>query len=367
MFRFIFTVLLVGLIIRNPASAATFLIDDVSRSYSVAASDNNSSVRDSLEELVLGATRSKSVEKQVGGVTVRADAKQALDVQASDKTYTIVAETSTNAWARLDIDPSACSGCVGDADAFVNLVGSFDFSSVTVPTALLFFDKQHNPLGDTNTGTLTLSNANNEILFQQPLEELAASFAVPILSLAPIHLGFTMRSESTQTPQDGEELVTDTDSQAFALSFTETNADLDGDGLLGVGDIDLLTQKFNAGSSDAAFDINLDGLVDQEDRRMWVEEIAGTHFGDANLDGEVNFSDFLTFAINFGKHGGWADGNFDGVRGVEFLDFLTLDHFFGRSGSPTTTAVPEPDTFLLALLGLTYLGLRRHRRSETRT
>lgn len=352
-----------GLLIRTPASAAVFLIDDVVRSYIVAANGNNTSVVDSSVELALGETRSESIEKQVDGISVGADAKQALDVQASDNTYTLVAETTTNAWARLDIASSDCSDCSGDANAFVNLTGSFDFSSASVPTALLFFNKEHSSLGNDNTGTLTLSDANDEIVFEQPLEELTASFAVPIHSLADIDLSFRMQSESTQAYQDGEELVTDADSQTFSLSFAETNADIDGDGLLGVGDIDLLTKKFNAGSSDPVFDINRDGIVDQEDRRMWVEDIAGTHFGDANLDGEVSFSDFLAFAANFGKSGGWAEGNFDGVRGVEFLDFLTLDHFFGQSRSPTTTAVPEPSTFLPALLSLCYLGLRRHHRS----
>ena len=52
--------------------------------------------------------------------------------------------------------------------------------------------------------------------------------------------------------------------------------------------------------------------------------------GDTNLDGEVDFADFLVLSNNFGKtvDAVWADGDFDGDGKVEFADFLILSGNF---------------------------------------
>ena len=42
-------------------------------------------------------------------------------------------------------------------------------------------------------------------------------------------------------------------------------------------------------------------LVDLADHRYWVEQIAGTRFGDADLNGSVQFADFLQLSANFGQ------------------------------------------------------------------
>ena len=46
------------------------------------------------------------------------------------------------------------------------------------------------------------------------------------------------------------------------------------------------------------FDINEDGHVSEADRVLWVRELAGTNFGDADLDKAVDFADFLTLSGN---------------------------------------------------------------------
>ena len=103
--------------------------------------------------------------------------------------------------------------------------------------------------------------------------------------------------------------------------------------------------------------------------------------GDANLDGTVNFNDFLVLQNNFNQPNTRFDqGNFnyDGV--TNFNDFLVLQNNFGQSitGEPVTVtkqqvaamsafatanAIPEPTSFGVLGLGAA-VGLRRRRRRD---
>ena len=138
--------------------------------------------------------------------------------------------------------------------------------------------------------------------------------------------------------------------------------DFDDDGQLTPNDIDLLSAEMLANSGDAKFDIDADGVVDSLDRQLWVEDeaYANTFLGDTNIDGEVNFTDFLALSLSFGGNGGWGEGDFDGNGRVEFPDFLALSANFGQSAT-TTASVPEPSspTVLLIMLGLLTAKRRR--------
>ena len=81
--------------------------------------------------------------------------------------------------------------------------------------------------------------------------------------------------------------------------------------------------------------------------------------GDANLDAEVNFADFLVMSERFGQPGGWSDGDFDGDGTIAFGDFLALSAQFGTQPG-NVAAVPEPTS--IALLGSTVLLLAGRRR-----
>lgn len=155
-------------------------------------------------------------------------------------------------------------------------------------------------------------------------------------------------------------------SDIFLMKFSETSeptGDFDENGQLDAADIDLLSTAVRDATYDPAFDLNLDTLVDQEDRRIWVEELAGTFFGDATLNQTVEFDDFLALSAAFGSSGGWANGDFDGSADVQFADFLMLADNYGQSGVGTA-AVPEPSCYILLFVGA--VGLISCRRRKAR-
>ena len=107
--------------------------------------------------------------------------------------------------------------------------------------------------------------------------------------------------------------------------------------------------------------INVEGLVVSPSSAIEVD-LEFALVGDANLDNEVDFSDFLILSENFGDTGSWTSGDFDLDGAVQFADFLLLSENFGEVAA--ATAVPEPSGVTLAALGL--LGLVRSQRRRKR-
>jgi fibronectin-binding autotransporter adhesin len=102
-----------------------------------------------------------------------------------------------------------------------------------------------------------------------------------------------------------------------------------------------------------------------------------TYFGDANLDGKVDGSDYSLIDAGYASHGsltGWyyGDFNYDGV--VDGSDYTLIDNAFNNQGSTLTSAaivaavtdqvapaaVPEPASAAV-LAGLALAGFRRRR------
>jgi len=141
---------------------------------------------------------------------------------------------------------------------------------------------------------------------------------------------------------------------SFVGSVTN-NADFNDDQLVDALDIDLLWSAVSNGSTDTQFDVSGDGTINAMDPEFLVVNVLNTNFGDADLNGHVEFADFLKLSANFGQVGGWADGDFDGNGTIAFADFLQLSGNFGKT--PRVAAVPEPSSshFLLTILTILFL------------
>jgi hypothetical protein len=65
-----------------------------------------------------------------------------------------------------------------------------------------------------------------------------------------------------------------------------------------------------------------------------VIELKVTLYGDTNLDGTVDFRDFLSFVQNYGttRGGTWDDGDFNYDGRVDSLDLNLLLRNFGING-----------------------------------
>jgi hypothetical protein len=146
--------------------------------------------------------------------------------------------------------------------------------------------------------------------------------------------------------------------------------DFNGDGSINVADINDLTSAIAAGSSDSKYDVNGDGNINSTDRTSWVVDVVGTWMGDANLDGEFNSSDFVAVftAGNYeiGTPAGWGEGDWNGDGLFSSADFVAAFTDGGYELGPraAVSAVPEPGTFGLLILGS--LGLLRRTRRRTR-
>lgn len=111
--------------------------------------------------------------------------------------------------------------------------------------------------------------------------------------------------------------------------------DFDRDGRLSGHDLALLQLATNEPPPPqpdfSHFDLNKDGHINHLDLRSWVFDIAGVLPGDADLDGDVDFDDFLRLSQRFGQEGAnWSHGDVDCDGRVGFEDFLKLSINFGR-------------------------------------
>lgn len=139
-----------------------------------------------------------------------------------------------------------------------------------------------------------------------------------------------------------------------------TVGDLNRDALVTAADIDLLSAAVRDGNTDDLYDLNADGNVDDSDRVFWVETLATTFLGDADLNRQVDFADFLTLSDHYLQLGGWAEGDFDGNGLVELADFLALTTNYGQS-KVVTTSVPEP-SHSLSIVCVSILSFAKRRR-----
>ncbi len=149
------------------------------------------------------------------------------------------------------------------------------------------------------------------------------------------------------------------------------DSDLVDDGVVNVADVDALVAALAAGTVDPRFDLNGDGMWNDADVNEWLRIAGETNLGpgrrflpaDANLDGTVDGSDFITWNTHkFVTHGtsAWSLGDFNADGTTDGADFILWNQNKFRS-SDTVAAVPEPAAAIAVLLGMLVVSRVRRR------
>jgi hypothetical protein len=143
--------------------------------------------------------------------------------------------------------------------------------------------------------------------------------------------------------------------------------DFDGDGSVGVEDIDMLVGAIVAGNSNESFDLSGDGLVNASDLTQWLNDAAIHNgfrqaylMGDADLNGMVNAADLNSLGINWQQDIPlWSGGDFTADGHVTAGDLNVLGITWQESIPLAAQSVPEPSGIrLLLLAGLLPLASR---------
>ena len=150
---------------------------------------------------------------------------------------------------------------------------------------------------------------------------------------------------------------------AFIASLTETPvSDIDYDGATTGADFDRVAGAIRGQDAQDRFDLNRDRHLTSADLDLWITDLVGTRPGDADLNGKVDFRDFLILSENYESNAGWSTGDFDGSSRSDFGDFLLLSNNFGFVSGNEANVVPEPQLefcWVLALLLTCLLGRNR--------
>ena len=133
------------------------------------------------------------------------------------------------------------------------------------------------------------------------------------------------------------------------LAATGIDGDFNDDGNYDCADINALTAAIAGGANNAAYDLTGDTLVNVADRDAWLAEAGAANLasgnayilGDANLDGNVDGSDFNIWnGHKFTAATAWCSGNFNADANVDGSDFnIWNGHKFTsalRPGDPGT-------------------------------
>ena len=170
--------------------------------------------------------------------------------------------------------------------------------------------------------------------------------------------------------------VIESSSTSFVGQFkVAIQGDFNIDCQLTAEDIDLLAAAVRDGKYESLYDLDQNKLLDQEDQRIWVEELKRTYFGDTDLDGEFNSDDIVAvfeaglYEDTISDNSTWVTGDWDGDGEAASGDFvLALQGGGYETGPrPDTAWVPEPSSGLLLLLGLAQVLRKREKASGVDT
>ena len=146
--------------------------------------------------------------------------------------------------------------------------------------------------------------------------------------------------------------------------------DYNGDGEVNEADINLQAQEMNNAEVNlGVFDENDDGVVNEVDRLIWVQDHRQTWMGDADLDGLFSSGDlvkvFTAGKYETGEAASWGEGDWNGDLSFGSGDLVTAftDGGYEAGARAPAAAVPEPSTLtLLLMVALSAFGVYRRRR-----
>ena len=142
--------------------------------------------------------------------------------------------------------------------------------------------------------------------------------------------------------------------------------DFNASGHYDASDIDMLYASVpgTVPPGNSNFDLLDDGVINQDDIDKLVLTLMERRFGDADLDKDVDITDFNILSSNFGTAApaGWAQGSFDGDGDVDITDFNLLASNFAAEGY--AAAVPEPTSGWLIGVGFCLAWVRIIRRRQ---
>jgi hypothetical protein len=128
--------------------------------------------------------------------------------------------------------------------------------------------------------------------------------------------------------------------------------DFDGDGMYACLDVDSLVAAIAGGMNPVSFDMTGDGQVNTHDLDAWLAAAGAAHLpsgraflkGDANLDGNVDGTDFGVWNANkFTSTAAWCKADFNANGGVDGSDFAIWNS--NKFTSADGIIVPEPMIF----------------------
>ena len=160
--------------------------------------------------------------------------------------------------------------------------------------------------------------------------------------------------------------LTPEDLDALLAPVETTPGDYNADGLVDTADIDLQAMAMQEANPDlGTFDENADGLVNDADRIIWVQDHAKTWFGDANFDGSFSTDD-LVAVFAAGKYETtqpaiWSEGDWTGDLVFDSGDLVAAfsDGGFELGPRPRGCGLCRPRTHSC---GDCLAGIGRHRR-----
>jgi hypothetical protein len=150
---------------------------------------------------------------------------------------------------------------------------------------------------------------------------------------------------------------------------TEIAGDFNANGGLDVDDVSLLQRAIYEGSIDLTFDVDGNSVIDDDDLFFWITEIAVTRYGDSNLDGVFNSSDFVQvlaageYEDDIPENSRWESGDWNSDLEFDSADLVFALSTGGYEQPPLgAESVPEPAGAVFAWLTTLTAAAFGHRR-----